>query len=439
MKLVLVLLLLAVLSSTASQGYRGDSLLDVMTLLGARTCSTALMDESPPADFIAVHATPPPPVLPTVQLSVNLSEVLESQCALLCVPPCDPITTATLLRVNEVFRHDSSVFVGTLTDSSATSDITWKHGTFTHHHNNNRNNSNNSKIAFYEQLPRDRTCLMSPPTPSPKAALYTGQAIPELLVQFLNEKCQTHRTITGALTAAGIFHSFVMDNLYRLDAAEVQCPRLSRIPDRETFFQQFLFRSRPVVLENAAGSWPAMRKWTTEHLRGLYGRKRVHVKLTPDGEFEGVESASLWRDYRNDWIPESVRSQLSHPDLVVVRPASVEITFSQFLDYIASSNRSFSAYLEYSSIPFHLPLLEEDVREMPFLEGFLERRHLNIWLSDGNTLGKLHFDPFDNFLCQISGEKHLTLFEPHENENLYEGHIPEAMLSVSFPDRKSVV
>ena len=32
---------------------------------------------------------------------------------------------------------------------------------------------------------------------------------------------------------------------------------------------------------------------------------------------------------------------------------------------------------------------------------------------------------------QISGEKHLTLFDPHHNENLYEAHIPEALLTYS--------
>lgn len=37
---------------------------------------------------------------------------------------------------------------------------------------------------------------------------------------------------------------------------------------------------------------------------------------------------------------------------------------------------------------------------------------------------------------QISGEKHLTLFEPHHNENLYEGHIPEALLSVDLTTKK---
>lgn len=75
--------------------------------------------------------------------------------------------------------------------------------------------------------------------------------------------------------------------------------------------------------------------------------------------------------------------------------------FSDFLELITSGNSSYSAYLEYSSIPHYMPKLEDDILELPFVENLLERRHLNIWLSDGNTLGKLHFDPFDNFLCQV--------------------------------------
>ncbi len=36
------------------------------------------------------------------------------------------------------------------------------------------------------------------------------------------------------------------------------------------------------------------------------------------------------------------------------------------------------------------------------------------------------------YICmymQLSGEKRLTLFDPHHNENLYEAHIPEAILT----------
>lgn len=323
----------------------------------------------------------------------NLSRVLASQCALLCVLPCSPYVTSVLTQVNQVFLKDSSVHIGFLsTNSTSTpSDIIWKTAP----------PDKPTQLAFYSKEVVDRTCILSPPKSSFKATPYNGQIVPELLVQFLNEKCGTYRTVTGGLDGAGLFHSFIVDNLYHLEDMNVNCPRI-QMPDQQTFFQQFLFRSKPVIIENGLKDWPAMQKWTVNYLREMYGSKRVHIKLTPDGDFEGVESATLWEGYRDDWIPEGVRSQLQFPDLVVVRPATVEMSFSQFLDVIASSNRTYSAYLEYSSIPFHLPLLEEDISEMPFLSGLLDRRHLNIWLSDGNTLGKLHFDPFDNFLCQVA-------------------------------------
>ncbi len=47
----------------------------------------------------------------------------------------------------------------------------------------------------------------------------------------------------------------------------------------------------------------------------------------------------------------------------------------------------------------------------------------------GRTLGKLHFDPYDNFMCMVSGAKQFLIFEPHHNEQLYEGHIREAQLT----------
>jgi jumonji domain-containing protein 7 len=90
---------------------------------------------------------------------------------------------------------------------------------------------------------------------------------------------------------------------------------------------------------------------------------------------------------------------------VVVRPATLNMKFSELVDLIENVSdravKNVSAYLEYSSIPDHLPDLEDDIEEMPFINDVLKREHLNIWFSDGNTLGKLHFDQFDNFLCQV--------------------------------------
>jgi peptidyl-lysine (3S)-dioxygenase / protease len=70
--------------------------------------------------------------------------------------------------------------------------------------------------------------------------------------------------------------------------------------------------------------------------------------------------------------------------------------------------------MEYTPLS-HFPDLEQD-----------------IWIGDGQTIGKLHFDEYDNFLVQVSGSKEILLFDPHHNENLYEGHIAEAHFSFNI-------
>lgn len=57
----------------------------------------------------------------------------------------------------------------------------------------------------------------------------------------------------------------------------------------------------------------------------------------------------------------------------------------------------------------------------PWAETLLRREHFNVWVGDGRTVGKLHFDPFDNLLAMIAGTKRVTLFHPHSNYALYEG------------------
>ena len=237
-------------------------------------------------------------------------------------------------------------------------------------------------------------------------------------------------------------HNFYSDE-HTVDKPEeidiAQCDRINANEmTKERFFTDFLKRSKPVILEGGVSEWKVMQKWTTEYLRSEFGHRKVHVKMTPGGDFEGVEKAELWEGYDSFEIPQMVKEQLRYPDLVVVRPAGVDMIFSDFLDLIhfaaTQPSRNVSAYLEYSSIPDHMPELQKDIKDFPFVKNILSMRHLNMWLSDGNTLGRLHFDPFDNLLCQIKGIKQVLLFEPFNNTYLYEAHIPQATLSYKKQD-----
>uniref|UniRef100_A0A914UIR9 JmjC domain-containing protein n=1 Tax=Plectus sambesii TaxID=2011161 RepID=A0A914UIR9_9BILA len=208
-----------------------------------------------------------------------------------------------------------------------------------------------------------------------------------------------------------------------------ECEVLETPPSRQRFLLEYVAKSRPVVIRNAINHWPALSQWTNDAFRARFGANDTHVKLTPGGEFEGVEPISLWNASRFQ-IPPEVKAALRFTDLVMVRPEGIDMTVAQFLDLIehVSKNSSFvSAYLEYAPIRQHLKGLEKDVPALSFAAD-LNLDMLNIWLSDGNTLGKLHMDQYDNLLCQLSGRKQLILFDPANNEQLYEGHILEAML-----------
>jgi jumonji domain-containing protein 7 len=156
--------------------------------------------------------------------------------------------------------------------------------------------------------------------------------------------------------------------------------------------------------KGAMDNWPALKKWTYAFLERQYGENEIHIKLTSDGVFEGCDRAEHFSNFKTFRVPDFVKRQLPFPEMVVVRPATMNLNFSAFLDMIRRPPNfgNMSAYLEYSSIPDHMPELEKDISEFDFVKGILTRRHLNIWLSNGNTLGKLHFDPYENFLCQVT-------------------------------------
>lgn len=322
-------------------------------------------------------------------LSIEEVEVLVAQkCVLLFIPPYNNASAILLDQLQQIFSASDKIVVDELDDNST---VSWRA--------NEEDVTLNGDIALYTHVPKDRTCLITYSKPVHVAERYTGRLVIADVIHYVNEKCGTFFTAMGELTAAGLLEQYIADNLFEPTAELSECERI-KMPSKGEFFTDYLMMSKPVIIEDGLQSWPAISKWTNEFLNELYGDDIVHVKLTPDGEFEGVESASLWKDYESFVIPAEVKAQLQFPDLVVVRPATQELKFSEFLAIISSPS-NYSAYLEYSSIPEYMPLLEEDLQELPMVTDLLTQRHLNIWLSDGSTLGKLHFDPYDNLLCQV--------------------------------------
>ena len=365
-----------------------------------------------------------------------------------------PACSLILSKVTEVYSKEP------LVDSISVEDIKggdWLSDAF--RTINNGNQQTNCSVFIFRPAEIDRECLMTPlPTgPGQDSNIFTitSNTDTSAVVDFVNQHCHTFRDVDGDLNHHGLHERYIQQNLFSVSSLKDHVKSENAFPESEEpakampecervevdmwdhFFMDYLQLSRPVIITNAMKTWNASRKWSNEFLKRKFGDKSVHIKLSPSTDYEGIEDAELWQSKNVKFkIPSSVLAKLPFPDLVVPRPAPANMKFKDYIDLMESiangSISNASAYLEYSSIPNYFPELREDIAEMPFVDNNMDLKHLNIWLSDGRTLGKLHFDPFDNFLCMIDGKKQLTLFEPHNNDMMYEAHIPEAQFSVDL-------
>ena len=369
-----------------------------------------------------------------------------------------------LYKVKIIFQNEPGVFIGKIDPStflwSGGKPLQWKKS-------NEAAHVLLKDLFFIPKQNIDRTCLLKTQyhKQNPEVEYFTGPRTVETITNFLNNRCNTFRLVNGELSSPGLHKQEILKNVFHVkhvsdmtmsklyttlnnplnqsyiystdakclnnffDQSEIDCKRvenkgpyseecdrptymdtcdtLTQIPSQNDFFNTYLKRSKPVIFKGAIKDWVILSKWTNDFLRSEFGENEVHIKLTPGGDYEGVEKAEIWENYKSFKIPAEVKKNIPYPDLVVVRPATMNLKFSDFLDIVETvaeqkrSERNLSAYLEYSSIPHYMPALESDIGHFDFINGLLTRRHLNLWLSDGHTLGRLHFDPFDNLLCQV--------------------------------------
>jgi len=46
-----------------------------------------------------------------------------------------------------------------------------------------------------------------------------------------------------------------------------KCERIKHIPTKKEFFENYLSKSKPVIIEGANSHWESLKKWTNEYLR----------------------------------------------------------------------------------------------------------------------------------------------------------------------------
>jgi hypothetical protein len=264
-----------------------------------------------------------------------------------------------------------------------------------------------ARWVLFKRPSRALKCL-SVPAAQPSVHRFAAAAGDADVVAWVNDVMQWHERERAARF------------LTRAQRNPTECRVVDDAPTDQAVFDA-LASNQPTVFRGAARDWPARQLWTADRLREQSGDVVLSVKASADGRFEGVESAADWPEQRD--LPAYVRQHLAHPDLVTVRAADVALTMRELLDTFTSDANETSFYLEYTSFDA-IPMLAAGVPRPLFpFAGFLHRSHLNVWLGDGRTTGKIHFDEFENVLAQVVGRKVFKLISA--NNRSFEGHVRE--------------
>ncbi|KAF0695799.1 Aste57867_13396 [Aphanomyces stellatus] len=278
-----------------------------------------------------------------------------------------------------------------------------------------------------------KSCLL-PGLPS--ADTFPGPPSATLLVAFINERANTLRLPNGQLSPIAPVIRMLEANLYRVTSSSpTTCRRIDAADITDEIFRDHVLRNEPLVITRSATALARDPAWSTESLLARIGRHQVHVKVSPNSDFEGCEPLAWWQPATSDGaasaIPEYVAKHLESPDKVLVRPAGLNMPFAAFVARLrASAATATSYYLEYLSMAAYVPELVADAPTFSWVESFLTREIANLWFGDGKSVGKLHFDPHENVLTMVAGAKTFVLMDPSDNTRLYEGHIREAQYDV---------
>jgi Cupin-like domain len=179
---------------------------------------------------------------------------------------------------------------------------------------------------------------------------------------------------------------------------------------RDDWLMNFVAASRPLVLTGMAADWPALGRWTPQHLREHYGDVRVEVQSgrTSDPEFE-----------RNKLL---LRREMTVAELV----ERVQDGSGNDL-YLTANNQALKR-------PGLAPLLA-DIGSLP---NWVDRAALPdaalLWFGAAGTLTPLHHDTLMLLHTQVVGRKRWRLASPLQTHCLYNTRSVFSPVDLSAPD-----
>ena len=173
-------------------------------------------------------------------------------------------------------------------------------------------------------------------------------------------------------------------------------------PSPEEFHARYVVPRLPVIVTGVMDGWPAMQRWTADHLDQVLGERRIKVQELDADNVTRYEVARYEEVRFGDFIAAIRETPPTRRYYLVIGNIHVVDNFP----------RRFPKAV--------FPELFPDI-EIPAMVDAERLLEVNLWVGYSGVVSNLHFDPIDNCLCMIQGRKHVRLYSPDQWGHL---HLP---------------
>lgn len=157
-------------------------------------------------------------------------------------------------------------------------------------------------------------------------------------------------------------------------------------------FKQALRKYIPHIFIDYDIDWPAKNRWTLPYLKKLAGKQDILLK--------------------------NVTQNIKHKANFQSALEMIEQTKHHKHDRLAIQMARIYSNKFISRGQANLAILQQDICLPTFIHHW-RILEINFWACSDLTFTDLHYDPLDNLLTVLQGEKQFILFPPSETNNLY--------------------
>lgn len=173
-----------------------------------------------------------------------------------------------------------------------------------------------------------------------------------------------------------------------------------RLLSPKSFYRDFYFANRPIVLTGLMDSWPALGKWGPSYFKDRFGDLEVEIAHGRDSDGHYEEN---FLEHRR------VITMGEYVDMVTAGGATND-------HYLVARNRVLDR-------PGFAPLRDDFTSPPGFLDGDTgQNPFVRLWFGPAETLTPLHCDDRNVLFGQVVGRKLIKLIAPYFLDSLYNDH-----------------